>query len=85
MDAAGGATEDEVMACLAYLYDERNLRPGKRNGPRHFSWFVTVVGDYFRQKRAREEIAAPGRHAGSAAGTRNALNATDFERMTEAF
>jgi len=67
MDAAAGATEDTVFKCLSYLYNERKLRPGTRNGPRHFSWFVTVVGDYFWQKRAREEIADPGCHAGSAA------------------
>lgn len=84
MDAAG-VTEDAVLNCLSYLYNERKLRPGTRNGPRHFSWFVTVVGDYFRQKRAREEIADPGCHAGSAARARTELNAADFDRMTEAF
>ena len=83
MDAAAGATEDAVLKCLSYLYNERKLRPGTRNGPRHFSWFVTVVGDYFRQRLAREEIADP--HAGSAARARNELKATDFDRMTEAF
>jgi hypothetical protein len=83
MDAAAGATEDAVLKCLSYLYNERKLRPGTRNGPRHFSWFVTVVGDYFRQRLARKEIADP--HAGSAARARNELKATDFDRMTEAF
>jgi hypothetical protein len=54
MDAAQGATEDQVMRCLQYLYKERGLRPGTANGPRHFSWFPTVVGEYFRTKRERE-------------------------------
>ena len=85
MDAAAGATEDAGLKCLSYLYNKRRLRPGSRNGPRHFSWFVTVAGDYFRQRLAREESADPGCHAGSAARARNELNATDFDRLTEAF
>ncbi len=34
MDAAHPATEQEVMECLRYLYEERGLKPGRRNGPR---------------------------------------------------
>ena len=59
MNAAGGASEAEVITCLRYLRDERGLGYGTRNGPRQFSWFPTVVGDYFRRKREREEVANP--------------------------
>ena len=51
MDSAEGATEDEVLRSLRFLREERGLKPGTKNGPRHFSWFATVVGDYFRQRR----------------------------------
>jgi hypothetical protein len=54
MDAAQGAREEEVIACLRYFYEQRGLKPGTRNGPRRFAWFPTVVSDYFRQKRALE-------------------------------
>ncbi len=54
MDEVRPATEEEVVACLRYLYHERGLRPGRRNGPRRFSWFRTVVGNYFREKRERQ-------------------------------
>jgi hypothetical protein len=56
MDSAGGASEEEVIACLRYLREERGLRPGAKNGPRHLSWFKTVVADYFAQKRDREFV-----------------------------
>jgi len=59
MDASGGATEDEVIQCLRYLRDERRLLPGTRHGPRYFSWFKTVVADYFRQRRDREMVYVP--------------------------
>jgi hypothetical protein len=59
MDAAGGATEEEVIQCLRYLKDERGLRPGTRLGPRRFAWFKSAVPDYFRQKRNREMVYAP--------------------------
>jgi hypothetical protein len=59
MDAAGGASEEEVLCCLSYLYCERGLKPATRNGPRHFAWFPTVVADYFDRKREREEAANP--------------------------
>jgi hypothetical protein len=42
MDAARGASDEEVIACLSYLYNERGLKPGIRNGPRSFAWFVTA-------------------------------------------
>ena len=56
MDAAGGRSEDEVIACLRYLHEERGLCPGTKRGPRHFSWFKTVAADYFAQKRDREFV-----------------------------
>jgi hypothetical protein len=54
MDAAKGASEDEVLRCLAYLGEERGLKPGTRNGPRTFSWFPIVVHEYFQQHRERQ-------------------------------
>jgi helix-turn-helix protein len=59
MDAAAGATEVEVIECLDYLRNERGLRHGTKHGPRRFAWFKSVVADYFRQKRHREEVYAP--------------------------
>jgi hypothetical protein len=59
MDAAGGATQEEVIGCLRYLRDERGLRPGTKHGPRGFAWFKSVVADHFRQKRNRETVYAP--------------------------
>jgi hypothetical protein len=35
------------------------LRPGTKNGPRHFKWFPTVVQEYFDRKRTREEVSNP--------------------------
>lgn len=59
MDAARGSTEDEVIKCLCFLYDERGLRPGTRNGPRNFAWFPVVVQDYFDRRTERQEVANP--------------------------
>jgi hypothetical protein len=59
LDAAEGATEEEVIQCLQYLYNERGLKPGTLHGPRSFAWFKTVVGDYFTKKREREGAANP--------------------------
>lgn len=59
MDAAAGATEDEVIRCLGYLKNERGLRPGTTHGPRGFAWFKSVVADHFCQKRTREMVYAP--------------------------
>ena len=81
MDAAEGATEQQVIDCLRYLRDERGLKPGGRSGPRHFSWFPTVVGDYFRQKRERQAAANPTASSDSSSGR---LSETVFNSMTEA-
>jgi len=78
MDAAQGASEVEVIACLRYLREERGLHPGSRHGPRQFSWFPTVVGDYFRQKREREDLANPK------GVPVERLNGAVFDAMTEA-
>jgi len=80
MAAAGGASEDEVIACLRYLREERRLRPGTKHGPRRFAWFKTVVGDFFNQKSSREMVYAP-----PPAGTNGiGLSKDDFDSMTEA-
>ena len=76
MDAAHPANEEEVVECLRYLYEERGLRPGTRNGPRHLSWFRPVVGEYFHQKRDRQ-LPATAVHGGH-------LAVGDFDSMTEA-
>jgi len=78
MDAAAGATENEVLHCLSYLRDERGLKPGTRSGPRHFSWFPTVVGDYFRQQRERQQAADP------AAVADVGFSQPEFDAMTDA-
>lgn len=59
MDAAGGAGEEEVIGCLKHLYSGRGLKPGTRNGPRSFAWFITVVQDHFSKRHEREEAANP--------------------------
>ena len=82
MDVAGGATEEEVVVCLQYLYNERGLRCGTRNGPRHWAWFKTVVADYFSQKRDREFVINPFGHANRKSGSGTGLNKADFDRMT---
>jgi hypothetical protein len=75
MDAAQPATEDEVIVCVRYLYEDRGLKPGTRTGPRHFSWFKTAVGDYFRQKRGWEQPATP-------TSASYGLDEGTFDRMT---
>jgi Helix-turn-helix domain len=79
MDAAGGASEDEVIRCLRYLREERGLRPGAKNGPHHFSWFKPVVADYFAQKRDRDLVTGNGPVAAAA----GALPREVFQAMTE--
>jgi hypothetical protein len=79
MDSAGGASEDEVIRCLRYLREERGLRPGAKNGPRHLSWFKTVVADYFAQKRDRELVTGNG----PVAVVAGALPREVFQSMTE--
>jgi hypothetical protein len=81
MDAAEDATEQEVIDCLRYLRDERGLKPGTRSGPRHFSWFPTVVGDYFQRKRERQAVGDPAAHNGSYGG---GLSEAVFNSMTAA-
>ena len=82
MDAAAGATEAEVVQCLRYLHEERGLRPGTKYGPRHFSWFKTVVADYFLQKRDREFVINPSGNAYREMESGTGLNKADFDRMT---
>jgi len=77
MDAAQGASEQQVIDCLRYLRDERGLKPGARSGPRHFSWFPTVVADYFRQQRERLAVSNPP-------GSSGRLSEAVFNSMTEA-
>jgi hypothetical protein len=84
MDAAGGASEEDVLLCLVYLYNERGLRPGTRNGPRTFSWFPTVVGDYFRRKREREEVADPIGYDAWSERNETRLSKAQFNSMTDA-
>ncbi len=74
MDAAGGAAENDVIACLEYLREGRGLKPGTRYGPRHWSWFKTVISHYFRERRERA-MPTPGRCA--------ALSAEEFKSMTD--
>jgi hypothetical protein len=82
LDAAGGASEEEVISCLRYLRQERGLAPGSKNGPKHFSWFKTVMTDYFAQKRDRDLVTGNGPCSGNAAMR---LNNEQFETMTGAF
>jgi hypothetical protein len=82
MDSSDGATEAEVIRCLQYLREERQLKPGSRYGPRHFSWFKTVVPEYFQKKRLRETVYAPVTSQG--AHEARILSDEDFDSMTEA-
>jgi hypothetical protein len=68
IQAAGGASETEVVKCLRYLYDERGLRPGTTSGPRSFAWFPKVVRDDFDRRRTREDTAEPCSPAAKGAG-----------------
>jgi Helix-turn-helix domain len=81
MDASAGATEEEVIRCLYYLRNERRLRPGARHGPRHFGWFKTVVGDYFRQKSFREAVVTPPNVDDQKNGA--GLSKAEFDSMTD--
>lgn len=83
MEAAGGATVEEVIQCLRYLREERGLRPGTKHGPRSFAWFKSVVADHFIEKRNREMVYAPpevpwDRRNGPG------LSQQEFDSMTEA-
>ena len=79
VDAAAGAAEGEVIRCLHYLREERRLLPGRRHGPRHFSWFKTVVADYFQRKQFREMVFSPPPSNGA-----GDLSKEEFDSMTEA-
>lgn len=83
MDAALGATEVEVVECLGYLREERGLLPGTRNGPRHFSWFTTVVGDYFSKKHQRSQVANPSSNSYRPGGGQNGLSRAVFDPTIE--
>jgi hypothetical protein len=85
MDSAEGVTEDEVLRCLRFLHEELGLKPGTKNGPRHFAWFATVVGDHFRQRQEREEAANPIGYQAWEERNDTRLSKTDFDAMTEAF
>lgn len=85
MDAAAGATEEEVLRCLTFLREERGLKAGTKNGPHHFSWFLTVVGDYFRQRQEREEAANPIGYDGWEERNATRLSEAEFDSMTDAF
>jgi hypothetical protein len=76
-----GAREGEVVDCLRYLRNERGLRPGTKNGPRHFSWFKTVVADYFRQKREHDFVINPSQFCASQSDPAG-LSDEEFAAMT---
>ncbi len=78
LEAAAGATEDEILRCLSYLREERGLKPGTRTGPRQFSWFPTAIADCFQRQRAREQPAA------AAAAMDCKLSGKPFDSMTAA-
>jgi len=73
------ATEGDVVEYLWYLYDQRGLRPGTKHGPHYWSWFKTVVHDYFRQWRDREAVASL--HAGHPPGSHNQVSKQERARL----
>jgi len=79
MDAARGATVEQVIRCLHYLREERGFRPGTGHGPRRFGWLKTVVADYFQQKQFREMVFSP-----PPLNDTGRLSKEDFDAMTEA-
>lgn len=83
MDAAN-ASEDEVILCLRHLKEERGLRSGTRYGPRRFSWFKTVVADYFQKKRDRQAVISPT-GVGTDKGNGHGLSKDEFDSLSEAF
>jgi len=84
MDAAHGATELEVIECLRYLREGRGLLPATKCGPRHFSWFPTVVGDYFSKKRQRSPAGVESSTSCRPGWDQGGLSRAVFESMTEA-
>jgi hypothetical protein len=79
MDAAGGATETQVIQCLCYLRVERGLLPGTKHGPRRFGWFKTVVADYVHRKKEREAVYSP-----PAGNDTSRLSQAEIDSMTDA-
>lgn len=84
LHAAGGASESEVVECLAYLWNERGLRPGRKNGPETWSWFQTVVMDYFAHNRERAEVANPCGYHEWADRNESKADREERDRMTAA-
>jgi hypothetical protein len=78
LDAAGGESEDAVCQALGYLFNERGLRPGSRNGPRSWSWFPVTIGEHFRKLRDRDKPASPAKD-------QDGLSAEEFDRMSDGF
>ena len=68
---------------LRHFRKERGLEPGTKNGPRHFAWFPTVVGDHFRQRREREEAANP-REWAQTRGRVGQLEKARFDKLLDA-
>jgi len=59
MHAAGGASQADVIAALRYLREDRGLKPGTKNGPRHWAWFKTVIGNRFAELRTEPTAELP--------------------------
>lgn len=86
MDAARGASEQEVITCLKYLHHDRGLKPATRSGPRSFAWFATVVQDYFSKRESRGEIANPtGFAEWEDRNEVTSLNRKRFDELSDAF
>jgi hypothetical protein len=59
------------------------LSPGTRRGPRTFSWFKTVVDEYFEQKRNREVVFALPSANNQKPGI--LMSQDELDAMTDAF
>lgn len=57
VEAAGGEPAGYIYDALLYLHNERGLRYGTDSGPQSWAWFPTMIADFFRKKRRREEKA----------------------------
>jgi hypothetical protein len=77
-------TEQEVVQALVFLYNDRGLKPGTKNGPRAFRWFPTVVGDYFETKVRRDEAAQPCGYDAWNGRNQTREERERFEQMTDA-
>ena len=58
MQAAMGASEDDVVECLRFHYNERGIRPGTKDYPRSFNWFPAIVAEHFRKHTDRVDNSA---------------------------